>query len=326
MAHDTSNTTAFIEAQQYSEFIIQNLEDGMLPDGFSRDVSDFGHGTTLNIKTVGSSTLQDVEEGVPLTYNAIDTGTVTLTITDYVGDAWAVSDKLREDGNQIEVLSGMRATEATRAIQENVETKFLIACNAAQTGANLNLVNGRPHRWVGSAASNTRVITVDDFIAMKLSFDKANVAAGGRIAIVDPIVEATLNSLTNLVNVSNNPHFEGIVNEGFARDHQFVKNVYGFDVYTSNRLPTLAATEAIDASSYGLTSETAQVGDVVNTFMSVADDNSRPMMRAWRRMPMVEGWRASEEREDRFQNTARFGFGAQRTDTLGTIVTSPSAY
>jgi hypothetical protein len=49
-AFDTTNTNAFIEAQQYSAFILQNMHDGLLPDGFTRDVSDFGTGTVLNIK------------------------------------------------------------------------------------------------------------------------------------------------------------------------------------------------------------------------------------------------------------------------------------
>lgn len=52
MTQLTSNTTAFIEAQQYSQFIIDNIEPMLLPEIFVRDVSDFAHGTTLNIKTV----------------------------------------------------------------------------------------------------------------------------------------------------------------------------------------------------------------------------------------------------------------------------------
>jgi len=326
MAQLTSNTSAFIEAQQYSQFILENLHDYLLPEGMWRDVTDFGSGTTLNIKTVGTVTLQDAAEDTPLNYSPIDTGTLQLTITDYVGDAWKVSDDLREDGSQVDTLMAMRAMESTRALGEHHETKFLTAVNAAQTGANLNLVNGRPHRWVGSAAANARTITLEDFIAMKLAFDKANVPAGGRIAIVDPVVEATLNSLQNLVNVSNNPMFEGIITEGFARDHKFVRNIFGFDIYTSNFLPSLAATEAINASSYGLTSETAAVGDKANVFMCVADDSCKPIMHAWRRAPKTEGWRDNEERADKYQVTSRFGFGAQRVDTLGVILTHPSNY
>jgi len=326
MAQTTANSTAFIEAQQYSQFIVENLPDMELPEGFLRDVSDFPNGTTLNIKTVGSTTIQDVAEGVPLNFNPIDTGTITLSISDYIGDAWYVNDELREDGNQVEQLMALRAIEATRSLAENIETKFLAATNSAQTGADLNLINGRPHRWVGSAASNARTITMADFIAMKLAFDKANVPQYGRVAIVDPVVEATINSLTNLVNVSNNPMFEGIITEGFAREHKFIRNIFGWDIWTSNRLPVLTAQEAIDASSYGLTSETAAVGDVVNQFMCVADDQCKPMMRAWRRMPETEGWRDSDNRQDKFQVSARFGYGAQRVDTLGTIITSASNY
>ena len=326
MAQTTVNTNAFIESQQYSQFILENLHDYLLPEGMWRDVTDFGSGTTLNIKTVGSVTIQDAAEDTPLTFSPIDTGTINLSITDYVGDAWKVTDDLREDGSQIDTLMAMRAQESTRALGENHETKFLSVANAAQTSAGLNLVNGRPHRWVGSAASNARTLTLNDFISMKLAFDKANVPAGGRIAIVDPVVEATLNSLQNLVNVSNNPMFEGMVTEGFARDHKFVRNIFGFDVYTSNFLPSLTATEAIDASGYGLTSETAAVGDKANIFMCVADDTCKPIMHAWRRAPQTEGWRDNEERADKFQVTSRFGLGAQRVDTLGVILTHPSNY
>ncbi len=326
MSQLTGNTTAFIEAQQYSQFILENLHDYLLPEGMYRDVSDFGSGTTLNIKTVGTVTLQDAAEDTPLNFSPIDTGTLNLSITDYIGDAWKVSDDLREDGAQVDTLMAMRAMESTRALGENHESRMLAVANAAQTAAGLNLVNGRPHRWVGSAASNARTITLSDFISMKLAFDKANAPAGGRIAIVDPVVEASLNSISNLVSVSNNPMFEGIVTEGFARDHKFVKNIFGWDVYTSNFLPSLTAAEAINASSYGLTSETAAIGDKANVFMCIADDSCKPVMHAWRRAPQTEGWRDQEERADKYQVTSRFGFGAQRVDTLGVILTHPSNY
>ena len=45
----TSNTRAFIESEQYSSFILLNLHDGLLPETFYRNVSDFGSGDTLHI-------------------------------------------------------------------------------------------------------------------------------------------------------------------------------------------------------------------------------------------------------------------------------------
>jgi hypothetical protein len=328
MAHTTANTTAFIESQQYSQFILDNLHDYLLPEGMYRDVTDFGSGTTLNIKTVGTVTLQDAAEDTPLNFTNIDTGTITLSITDYIGDAWKVTDDLREDGSQVDQLMAMRAMESTRALGENHEGRFLAVANGGQTAANLNLVNGRPHRFVaGGAGAATRNVVLGDFVAMKLAFDKANAPASGRIAIVDPIVEATLNTLISQTSVVNNtPQFQGVLNEGFARDHRFVRNIMGWDIYTSNFLPSLTATEVIDGSAYDLANDTAEIGDKANIFMCVADDSCKPVMHAWRRAPQTEGWRDQEERADKYQVTSRFGFGVQRADTLGVLLTDEATY
>ncbi len=328
MAHTTANTTAFIESQQYSQFILDNLHDYLLPEGMYRDVTDFGSGTTINIKTVGTVTLQDAAEDTPLNFTNIDTGTITLSITDYIGDAWKVTDDLREDGSQVDQLMAMRAMESTRALGENHEGRFLAVANGGQTAANLNLVTGRPHRFVaGGKSATTRNVVLGDFVAMKLALDKANAPASGRIAIVDPIVEATLNTLISQTSVVNNtPQFQGVLNEGFARDHRFVRNIMGWDIYTSNFLPSLTATEAIDGSAYDLANDTAEVGDKANIFMCVADDSCKPVMHAWRRAPQTEGWRDQEERADKYQVTSRFGFGVQRADTLGVLLTDEATY
>lgn len=322
MAHSTSNTQAFIDAEQYSNFILSNMHDGMLPDGFFRNVSDFPNGSTLNIKVVGSATIRDQEEDQPIQYDPIDTSTVTLTITDYVGDGWYINDVLRQDGSQIEALHAARGKESTRALQEHFESRFLETCNTAQTANAGNAVNGIDHRIAANGAG--RIMELSDIAHMKLAFDKANVSAGGRIAIVDPVVEATLNTLTNLVNVSNNPQFQGIVNEGFARDHKFVRNIFGFDIYTSNRLDDTGAEAALEDREGNVTAAVA--GDKANVFMSVLDDSTKPIMAAWRQMPSVEGERNKDLARDEFVTRSRFGFGAQRKESLGVIVTNPTVY
>ena len=67
----TSNTRAFIEAEQYSDFILMNLHDGLLPESFYRNVTDFGSGDTLHIKTVGSVTIQEAAEFLKLSVATI---------------------------------------------------------------------------------------------------------------------------------------------------------------------------------------------------------------------------------------------------------------
>lgn len=312
MAQNRANSTAFIEAEQYSATILRNLHDGLLPGQFFRNVTDFGSGTTLHIKTVGTVTIQDGAEDVPFAYSPIESGEVTLTITDYVGDAWYVTDELREDGAQVEALMAARSSESTRAIQETFETRFLAKAAGAQTNANPNTINGFPHRIVSAAANG--IIQLSHFIAMKLAFDKANVPMAGRVAIVDPVVAATLDGLVS-IGRDVTDFGRNILENGFGREHQFLMNLYGWNIITSNRLPKGSAGDGT----------TTIANSVSNIFMSVADDNNKPVMAAWRRMPKVEGERNKDLRRDEFVTSARWGFGVQRVDTLGVVATSATA-
>lgn len=313
MSQNRANSTAFIEAEQYSAFILRNLQDGMLPGTFYRNVSDFGSGSTLHIKTVGSVTIQDGAEEVPFDYTPIESGEVTLTITDYVGDAWYVTDELREDGAQVEALMSARSSESTRAIQEVFETRFLKKCNTAQTNANANLVNGFAHRIASAVATSgsENTILLDHFIKMKLAFDKANAPMAGRIAIVDPVVGATMDHLVS-VNRDVTPFGQRILENGFDRDHSFLMNLYGWNIISSNRLDKGTFSDGTTSVSNA----------VANVFMCVADDNTKPIMGAWRRMPKVEGERNKDLRRDEFVTSCRWGLGTQRVDTLGIVITS----
>lgn len=309
MSQNRANSTAFIESEQYSAFILRNLHDGLLPGIFYRNVTDFGSGSTLHIKTIGTVTVQDGAEDVAFEYSPIESGEVTLTITDYVGDAWYVTDELREDGAQVEALMSARSQESTRAIQEVFETRFLKKCNTSQTNANANLVNGFAHRIASTASGNKLQLT--DLIKMKLAFDKANVPTQGRIGILDPVTAATLASLVSITG-DVTPFGQKILENGFNRDHQYLMNLYGFDIITSNRLDKGTFSDGTTSVSNA----------VANVFMSVADDNTKPIMAAWRRMPRVEGERNKDLRRDEFVTSCRWGMGPQRIDTLGIYITS----
>ena len=312
----TSNTRAFIEAEQYSDFILTISHDGMLPEAFYRDVADFGSGEVLKIKTIGDVTLQEMSEDEPFVYNPIETGNVTLQITEFPGDAWYVTDKLRQDGAQIESLMMARSTESTRAYHEYKETKALATLNAGQTAGDLNEINGFAHRYVATGANNT--LNIDDLNRMKLAFDKAQMPYAGRVAIVDPIVAATLNDkFQGTYNVDSNPTMQSILTDGFAVDHSFIMDVFGWNIMTSNRLPAVAS-ETIDG--------TTVTNGVANIFMCVQDDNVKALMYADRQPLSVEGDRNKDLKRDEFVSSARYGFGVQRVDSLGVILTSATAY
>lgn len=201
-----------------------------------------------------------------------------------------------------------RASESTRAIQETFESRFLARANSGQVDNDPNRVNGFAHRIVGSGTNNT--IALEDLINMKLAFDKANVPAGGRIAIVDPVTAATFAKMVPLAQ-DVTPFGQRILENGFDRDHQYLMNLYGWTIITSNRLPRGTMGDGTDTVTDG----------VANLFMSIADDNTKPLMAAWRRMPRVEGERNKDLRRDEYVTSARWGFGVQRVDTLGVIIT-----
>ena len=309
----TSNTRAFIEAEQYSDFILMNLHDGLLPDTFYRNVQDFMMGDTLNIKTIGSVTLQESEEDVPLVYNPIESGNITFTITEYIGDAWKVSDDLREDGSQIEQLMAARATESTRALQERFETDFLATAAAPFIAATTTLpINGFGHFLVSPITNG--IFDLDHLVDMRLAADKANVPAQGRVFIVDPVVEATLNKAVSITN-DVTQFAKDILERGLASGMAFIHNWFGWDIMTSNRLARGSASDG-----------TTTIADAVfNIGMCILDDQCKPLMGAWRRQPSVTGDRDFERRADKFQTTSRYGFGVQRLDTLFCVATSPTA-
>lgn len=309
MSQNRANSTPFIEAEKYSGFILRNLHDGLLPGSFFRDVGDFGSGTTLHIKSVGTVTIQDGAEDVPFDYTAIESGEVTLTIDNYIGDAYYITDELKEDGDQVEALQSARATESTRAIQETFESRFLAKANSSQVDASPNTINGFAHRIASTEVGN--VATLAMFIKMKLAFDKANVPMGGRVAIVDPIVGATLDGLVT-INRDVTPFGQKILEDGFGREHAFLMDLYGWTIIQSNRLPTGTFSDGTTSVSNA----------VANIFMSIADDNTKPIMAAWRRMPRVESERNKDLRRDEYVTSARWGFGTQRVDTLGVAITS----
>lgn len=315
---NTGTNVEFIEAEVLSDFILENLHDGLLPLQFYRSVTDFGHGSTLKIKTVGEAQIQELSEEDPYVYTSIESGEVTLVISEYVGDAYYITDDMREDGHQIEELLQARGREGVRALQEDFETKALKVFNEGQTNGDANLINGTfPRRMEASGTNGT--MSIKDIVKAKLTLDKSDAPYGGRVFIVDPIVEATLNAgFTGNFSVDKNPQIQDVMETGFARDHTFVMNFLGFNFLTSNRLHK--ADDLSDGTG-GIAGE-----KVANVYMCIQDDQCKPLMCAWRRQPKVEGERNKDLRRSEYVQSARYGFGLQRKDTYGIVITSASAF
>lgn len=314
--HDLATVnTHLVRTELWSDQLKEVLKDVLMGQGFVNWMSNFPDGTTFTIPSIGEIPMRNVEENTPVVYDAMDTGEFQFTIDKYVEAATFITDKAKQDAYYSAQLIAGFIPKMKRAIEENLEGNVFELANS-QTANDLNAINGASHRFVASGATNT-VLALADFAKAKYALDKAQTSQK-RIAIIDPSQEYVLNTMSNLVNVINNPKFEGIVTEGFinsATGLRFSKNIYGFDVYVSNYLPTPADT-AID--SVNLPS-----GPVSNIFMSFGGDES-PFKGAWRQMPNVEFERNKDLRRDEYVMNARYGLKLYRPESL-VVVISKSA-
>jgi hypothetical protein len=317
----TANQAPLIKAQVYSEFMLELITDGFLPDGLHRDVSDFQDGDTLNIPVMGDTVLREYVEDTGVEFDAIDTGVVTLTITEYPAAGTYVTDKLKQDAYKAASLEAQIPVKHLQKIKERMESD-LLGQQSKQTASAVNAVNGFHHRWVASSGATNGVITLEDFIYAKLALDKAELPDEGRIAIVDPITEAAINILNAGQAYTNNPMWTGIQETGFARGKKFLRNIYGFDVYVSNRLAVV--TETINGGPHA-SSKSVTAGKA-NIFGCFADEQTTPFMGALRQTPSTEGFRNATFKRDEYSTTARWGYGLQRPESLVVVLSSASAY
>lgn len=204
-----------------------------------------------------------------------------------------------------------------RAIAKTMEVDMLATGNAGQTASNLNTINGGNHRFVGTGLiNNLPAISPSDFAYANFVLNKANVPVDGRIAIVDPSLGYQLETLTNIVNVSNNPKWEGIVTTGLLNGTVFTKNVYGWDVYVSQNLPQ-GLTETINGVS-------VTTNGVANCFFSAAAD-VLPIIGAVRQPPKVDTDYNKDLQREEYVTTTRYDFKLYRPENFITILTDATA-
>lgn len=322
----TANSDALIRSEIWSGDLKKILEDQLMATKYVDWLSGFPDGTTFTVPSIGTLDVNDYVEDTAIQYNALDTGEFQFSITDYLSSATYITQKDRQDAFYAAKLEASFVPAMARAIQERVEVDILKQgqpnTSNGQTVANTNSINGAAHRFVGSTLTGAiQHIGLADFARARHALKKANVPDQNLIAIVDPSVEYVLNTLSNLVNVSNNPRWEGIVEGGIGQGMQFVKNVYGFDVYTSNRLPLSGANQSGAAETIGGTASTG--ASVANLFFSATPD-ILPWMGAWRQMPKVDGEFNKDFQREEYVTTARYGLKTYRRENLVTVLSDPS--
>ena len=319
MAMTTSNTTFLQRAQVYSSELKEILRDEMMAQRYVRMLDGFPDGNTFNIPSIGQAQVDNYSEDSAVTYRPLDTGNFTFTVDKYLSSATYMTKKAEQDTFYSSELMSRFVPEQERAIMEHFETTTLAAPEAGVSANSNETINSISMR-VGSTGTG-EVITLKEFAYARFALKKQNVPDSNLVAIVDPSVEYTLNTLSNIVNVSNNPRFEGLVRDGIATGMRFIANVYGFDVYCSNFLPD--ATDNALADLAGANQDYSSTNGKVNLFFS-ADQSVNPFVGAFRQQPQVDYDFNKDFQRHEFVTTARYGVKLYRPENMVRVVTKPT--
>ncbi len=305
----TGNNQHLIRSQIWSSQIKEFFEDELIAMKYVDMISDFPDGDVINIPSIGQAEVRDYEEGQAIRYSAMDTGNFQFSITDYKSTATYITQRMLQDSVYASRLISQFVPKMTRGLSKDMEVAILRQGPAGQTAGNVNSINGAEHRWVGSGTNET--ISTNDFAKARFALRKANVPMTNLVALVDPSVEYTLSTLTNLTNVSNNPRWEGIVRDGMSTGMRFLMNVYGFDVYTSDNL--------LQVGAETISSRTTTQG-VANLFFSAAQD-ALPIVGSVRQSPKVDSDYNKDFQREEYVMTCRYGFKLYRPENMVVVLT-----
>ena len=319
---NTGNMDLLTRTELWSATLKESLKDDLFATTWVDMIVDFPDGNQFTIPSIGDAQVSDYVEGQAVTYRPRDTGEFVFTIDEYLQSGDSITEKAMQDSFYAEKLMARFVPDQNRAIMEHFEATTLQKGEAV-LGATPNggyIINNARHRVSGGNAGR---IEVADFAYARYALQKANVPMTNLVAIVDPSVEFTMNTLSNLVSLSDNPMWEGIVKDGISTGMRFVKNIYGFDVYVSNYLPTVTDS-ALPERDGTTTNNFSSVNGKANYFFSAAGGDILPWKAAWRQPPKVDYKFDQDFQEHRWVTTTRYGVKLYRPENLVSIVTNPN--
>lgn len=315
-------STHLMRNEVFSAQLKEMFQDETIARGLVNWTNELPDGVNLKINSIGDLVLDEAAESTPLPERRMETGQFIFNIDEYQGAKVAFTDE-----NLIDNFMAPQAVAATpakmmRAFEEVLESKIFSTVNKVngQAKNSSNEINGYKHRMVASGA--TRAISLADFAYAKLALQKANVPMNNLVAFVDPATAFQLDTMTNIIDVSNNPQWQGIVETGMGTGTRFVRNIYGFDVYTSNYLDTATAAESA-LTKYDGTTVASAVGDKMALFFANLGGYDSPFLGAFREDPFITSWRDDSIRTEYHEMRARYGVSLFRPENMVTIWHNP---
>lgn len=316
MSMTTGNTSLLTRSEIWSAELKEVLQEDLMGMNWVRMLDGFPDGDTFTIPSIGESRTDDYAEDTAVKYRPMDTGEFQFTIDEYISSGTYVTKKAEQDVFYINELVSSFVPKQRRAIMEHFEARLFERPEDAYAANAQGQINGAYHRMSGGNAGR---LELADFAYAMYSLKKANVPQSNMIAIVDPSVEYYINTLSSLVSVADNPRWEGIVADGVASGMRFVKNIYGFDVYTSNFLPDV--TDGALPERDGTTANSFATAAGKPAYFFSAESTVLPLVAAWRQEPEVDSEYNKDYQRTEFVTTARYGSKLYRPENMVSIVT-----
>lgn len=315
---NTRNHQAAIRATVYSGMLREALEPELIAMNYVDVITDFPDGEKWQDVEIGNATVSDYHEGEEIDYKGLEIGTREFEINEYVNSGHYVTAKFSQDSYLAAQIMAQIPSREARAIAADLEQKIFKLANK-QTNNNANVLNGMKHRFVaGTAAEGFGILTPEDFAYASVALKKVNYV-GPKIAIIPSFQEYKIVSNPRIkASLNYNPSFEGIVREGAMTGMKFSFNIYGWDVYTSEYLPTTSGeTNLTNRDGDATFSALTNCGEAI-LFANISD--RRPFRMAWRQMPHFEGkWNMDKQREE-YVTIARYGLDLGDVENLVVIL------
>lgn len=310
---NTTNTNFATRTTVFSSDITSLLLDDLNAMQFVRTLNNFPDGYNFKLPIIGEAQVQLFNEGSALKYDSLDTGEFTFNFTDYVYSGHAMSEKFKRDSWLSPQIISLFPQREHRALMEYYETRVWQVGNAGQTASNPNTINGASHRWVASGA--TPALSFQDFSKARYAFEKANVNLRNPVFVCDPSTAYTLETQANVTNLMTpNNEWQSVTSKGLVSGFKYRFNILGFDVYTSNYLPTITS-ETVSGVNSGANA-------VANFFFDASPGDTLPWVGAWRQMPTVQSRFDMDTQDTKYATICEFGLGFFRPQNFITVITS----
>ena len=315
---NSQNSQAVIRALVYSGMLREQLEPELIAMNYVDVITDFPDGDKWQDVEMGAATVSDFVEGGEIDYKGLEFATREFEINEYVNSGHYVTAKFSQDSYLASQIMAKVPSLEARAIAADLEEKILKLANK-QTNNDANILNGLSHRFVaGTAEEGWGILTPEDFAYATVALKRVNYI-GPKIAIIPSFQEYKIVSNPRIkTSLNYNPSFEGIVRDGAMSGMKFSFNIYGWDVYTSEFLPTTSGETSLkDRDGKATFSTLDNCGEAV-LFANIA--GRRPFRMAWRQMPKFEGqWNMNKQREE-YVTIARYGLGLGDVENMVVIL------